>query len=276
MSISKIQSISLLQEISDGRLDTILKIFAEMKSVKENQKRVRLDWTKVKKITPAGYAILACLFDTAVEQKVEIENFNLQQSLRVNPVIKNLESLSRFKELPKPEIHYFENSESLLEGHELSIHPDFMDRVEWKFKKNLSEDLIFSCRLILNELMVNCIDHSTAERYYLYAGRSGEEFHLGALDMGITIPAKLERKYSAEEDVELLEMSFKEGITTRRQRTGGFGLYQIFEHLKQNEGKLTILSRDAQVRRYFNRRSVIKGSLKYTLDGTWCFARFSL
>ena len=124
--------------------------------------------------------------------------------------------------------------------------------------------------------MVNCIDHSTAERYYLYAGKEGREFHLGALDMGITIPAKLERKYSVKNDVELLEMSFEEGISTRRQRTGGFGLYQTFEHLKQNKGKLTMVSRNAQVRRYFNRRSVIKGPLKYTLDGTWCFARFLL
>ncbi len=268
--------ILLPQVISDGRLDAVLEIFSLIKLEKKNKKPLQLDWTKVKQITPAGYAILACLFDTAVEQKAKIRNLRIKKIFKSGSVIQNLDKISEFKGLPKPSIHNFENSETLLEGHELSVHPDFMDRVEWKFKGLLSEDLVFSSRLIINELMVNCIDHSTAERYYLYAGTREREFHLGVLDMGITIPAKLERKYSAKDDVELLEMSLKEGISTRRQRTGGFGLYLTFEHLKKNKGRLTILSRNAQLRRYFNRRSVIKGPLKHTLDGTWCFARFHL
>lgn len=124
----------------------------------------------------------------------------------------------------------------------------FVDKMKTRFIGQLNGDLEFSASLILNELMVNSVDHSTAERYFLYAGTWNNEFHIGALDMGITIPAKLERKYKASDDVHYLDMALKEGVSTRRQRLGGFGLFYAFEHLKTSRGKLTILSREAQIR----------------------------
>ena len=75
--------ILLPQEISDGRLDAILEIFSLIKSEKKNKKPLQLDWTKVKKITPAGYAILACLFDTVVEQKAKITHWQFDEQLKI-------------------------------------------------------------------------------------------------------------------------------------------------------------------------------------------------
>lgn len=270
------KEIRLPQTISDGRLDTLLKIFATLKQCNDRRRVLTLNWTRVAELTPAGYGVLACLFDTAIEQKCDLKNIFVKKKFKEIPIVQNLMRTREFKGLPDPTIQNYQNQNILFKGTELKFFPQFMDLAEQIFQNLLTEDLAYFSRLVLNELMVNCVDHSTAERYYLYAGKWGREFHLGILDMGITIPAKLERKYIKTSDVELLELSLKEGITTRRQRVGGLGLFHIFEVLKNKKGRLTILSRDGQVRRYFNRRSLIKGPLKFTLDGTWCFARFPL
>lgn len=51
---------------------------------------------------------------------------------------------------------------------------------------------------------------------------------------------------------------------------------RVIGNLKKHQGQLTIISRNAQLRRYFNQRTVRRGSLKFPLPGTWCFARFPL
>lgn len=261
--------------IGDGRLDTMIEIFSRVKQA-EKKDEVRLNWTRVTEILPAGYAILACLFDTAVEHRSRLENVFVKKRFRTIPVIKNLIDLARFKGLPQPNIHYSQTNNFILSGGETSLNMTFMDQVDLKFKKTVSEDLTFSCRLIFNELMQNSVDHSTAERYYAYAGPWKTEFHIGVLDMGITIPAKLEQKYSCDSDVDYLMLCPKVGISTRRQRVGGLGLSHTLDLLKGHQGRLTVLSRDAQMRRYFKRRHIARGRLKQRLNGTWCFARFPL
>lgn len=212
----------------------------------------------------------------AIEQKCFLKNVFLKKRLSNYPVIKNLLNTSRYATLPKPDIHNYSDEHCILSGKESSIDILFMERIKENYGKYLSEDLEFSCRLILNELMQNAVDHSTAERYYLYAGKWKQEFHIGVLDMGITIPAKLEQKYVYKDDVEYLKISFKPGIGTRRKRPGGVGLSHTFDVLKNHQGRLTVVSRDAQIRRYFKRRQTQQGSIKHRLNGTWCFTRFPL
>ena len=130
--------------------------------------------------------------------------------------------------------------------------------------------------LIMNELMQNTVDHSTAERYYLYAGISDKNFEFGILDMGVTIPAKLETKYSLVNDKEYLTEVFQKGFGTRRDRPGGMGLYYLFENIKYLKGRLVILSRNAQVRLNFATRNYKSSDLKRRLSGTWCMANFPL
>ena len=266
--------IILPMSIGDGRLDTLLEVFSTIKG--GEKKGLRLNWTRVVEILPAGYAILACLFDAAVEHGVRLENVYIKKRLRKIPVVNNLMGTGRHKTLPPPNIHFFQSGDGILCGGESAFNMTFMNDVEAKFGRILSEDLAFSCRLIFNELMQNSVDHSTAERYYAYAGPWKREFHIGVLDMGITIPAKLEQKYACKDDVEYLMLCPKPGISTRRRRTGGLGLSHTLDLLKGHQGRLTIVSRDAQMRRYFKRRHIARGRLKHRLNGTWCFARFPL
>lgn len=268
--------LSLPSVIDDGRIDTILKLINLAKSYPNEKKALTLDWSKTQALSPAGIAIMACVFDFMVEQKTEIKNIKISKKLLNIPVVSNFKNIKNFQTLPKPDINNIEDPNLIVKGIEGGINTLFTERLDEKFSDKISEDILYAGKLIINELMQNSHDHSTAERYYMYGGLWNGEFHTGLLDMGITIPAKLEQKYIRQNDIEYLELSFEKGSSTRRQRTGGFGLYYFFEFLKENEGKLTIVSRNAQIRRYFKTRRSQKNILKYPLPGTWCFARFIL
>ena len=262
--------------IGDGRIDIFLKLLSLAKTPSARKKTIRLDWSKSQEISPAGFAILSTLFDCLIEQKIEVKNINQSKKFRDIPVVQNFKNITSFAALPKPDIHNMETPTLVMRGADGKIEPLFSECLDNKFSGKLSDDLLYAGRLILNELMQNSVDHSTAERYYIYAGLWKKEFHIGLLDMGITIPAKLEQKYRCTDDLGYLELSLQKGSSTRRQRTGGFGLYYFFELIKENWGRLTLVSRHAQLRRYFKTRKSQKNILKYPLPGTWCFARFPL
>lgn len=261
--------IILPKQISDHRLDTFLKIFFLIK----NKHGIHLNWSNVSEISPAGLAILSCLFDSIIENKVQVKNTKIKKEFKNIPAVANLSNILQYKALPAPSIQNYHDENSILRGNTL-IDINFIDNIYELCGIKLSKELLFSCKLIFNELMINSIDHSSSERYYTYAGKSGKEFHIGVLDMGVGIPAKLEQKYICTNDLAYLELALKEGSTTRRQRPGGLGLSHTLDVLKNHQGKLTILSRNAQIKQYFLTRKTAKSILTYQLNGTWCFTRF--
>jgi anti-sigma regulatory factor (Ser/Thr protein kinase) len=268
--------ITLPQTIDDGRLDNILLLLDESKRLGNTDEEIIIDWGKTSTISPAGYAILCCVFDSLIEQRNKVRNLNIPTPLKKNPLVHNFDGIRRFSTLPQPDINNIEEVDLIVRGNSTSIDLPFHEHVEARFSHIIPSDLLYDCRLITNELMQNTVDHSTSERYYLYAGKWKHEFHFGLCDMGATTPAKLEQKYRCHDDCEYLELALQKGIGTRRKRPGGFGLYYFFEYMKEFSGKLTILSRNGQVRRYFKTRKSQITPLKYTLNGTWCFARLTL
>lgn len=265
-------NIKLPAVIDDGRIDWVTGLLNQ--AARPNV-TVRLNWKSVREISPAGFAILCCIFDFFVEQKKYMTHVFIKEKFRKISVVKHLLDIKDYPSLPAPNIQNIDSAGLILKG-ETSVDIMIQERLAEKFSSILGDELLFDCLLILNELMQNSKDHSTAERFYLYAGVWKKEFHIGSLDMGVTIPAKMEQKYTCNDDLEYLELAMKEGTTTRRQRTGGVGLSYFFQYLKRNTGKLTIVSRKAQIRRYFRTRKSQKNILKHPLRGTWCFARLPL
>ncbi len=266
------------KSIGFGRLDGLVALFSDL--VESAAGSVEVHWERVESIAPAGFAILACLYDTAVEQGRRLTHHGMARRFRDIPVVRNLLALSNARNLPRPDIHDQERVDSLLVGRMSSIDPFFPDRVDERFGHLMDEALQFSVRLILNELMQNAVDHANAERYYVYAGvwptsGRGNEIHVGVLDMGVTIPAKLETKYARpNSDRSYLELAQKKGVTTRRQRPGGFGLFYALEELRDTGGQLTLVSRNAQLTHYLRHRTIQHRELTRRLRGTWCMARF--
>lgn len=251
------------------RLDTIVSLISSMRDYTE----ITIDWANVEQIEPAGLVIMSIILDQAVEKKCSIQNKNIPTSLR-----KKYSNHIFFKSevgdsLPIPRAHDFKDESSFTLCCQGGIDLRYKELLSQKDYK-IDPDLEFSIQLVFNELIQNAVDHSTSERYYLYFGKIKEEIHFGLLDMGVSLPAKMEQKYNASDDVEYLELSLKEGISTRRQRTGGLGLFHTFEMIKEQQGKFVFISRDAQIRRYFSQRKVNRMTLKSRLNGTWVMFTF--
>ncbi|MFH1223756.1 MAG: hypothetical protein V1647_05385, partial [Pseudomonadota bacterium] len=68
--------------ISDKRLDGILKILHLIK----NHTPLRINWSRTTKISPAGYAILSCLFDSIIENHGYVENKKIKKDIKHLPV----------------------------------------------------------------------------------------------------------------------------------------------------------------------------------------------
>jgi hypothetical protein len=259
--------------LGDGRLDTILFLLHQLGTSDDRESPVTLDWNRTTQVTPAGHAILSALIDTATEYGKEIDSIDVPRWLTRSPLFQLLGRAKKGRLLLAPEKLSLQQP-CLLSVRNAVIDQFFGQRVKERFEDRLSEDLVFGVQLIVNELMQNSVDHAAAERYYLYAGLSENEFHVGILDMGITIPAKLERKYSAKDDTLFLKLAFRKGIGTRRTREGGLGLWHIYDVVKRNRGRLVLISRNAQFRHYFETRRSQINLLKHPLLGTWCMVRF--
>lgn len=261
------------QDLTDGRLDSILEIIDCIKKGID----IELSFIKTKFISAAGHAILFSIFDIACEQRITLSLTHINKELNFHKellqISKQQQPLRSFIDIEKLTI---KSQDIIVYGKVSSIAPEFILAIEQKFSKILTEDVLWDITLIFNELMQNTVDHSTSERYFLYAGKNEKTFEFGILDMGVSIPAKLETKYICLNDQEYLKKVFIKGIGTRRNRTGGMGLYYLFENIKDAKGRLVILSRNAQVRLNFGTRNYKSSPLKKPLIGTWCMASIPL
>lgn len=264
--------VELPMELGDGRLDGLLRLFATI----SRARALVVDWTRVSTITPAGQAILACLADHAIEQGCTLEMIHVPRFAVGLPAVKLISAEHRSTALAHPDRYNIRSKEVILAGGASALLPTFPDAVDEIFAEQVSEESLFAARIILNELMMNAVDHSGAERYYLYAGLCEQELHIGALDMGVTVPAKLKQRYPERPDEAFIEFALEQGTTTRRTRPGGMGLFLTVETLKDFDGRLTILSARGSVRRYFKRRKADVKKSRYPVPGTWCFARLNV
>lgn len=264
------QRFSLPKIFGSERLDTVIEILDAMRSHNE----IEIDWAEVHIIQPAGKSIISIIIDQAIEKKCFLIHTNLNKAHKQqHPLLKNLYKKDG---LPKTTDHHVRDLNSFSICCQGGIDLLYKQILIDHFSEKLNEDTLFSVQLVINELMQNAVDHSTSERYYIYFGIQEKEIHFGVLDMGVTLPSKMEQKYDASSDIDFLEMSLKEGTTTRRLRIGGLGLYHSLEMIKNEGGKFVFISRDGQIRRYFSQRKISRMKLKNRLHGTWVMFTFKM
>lgn len=255
--------------LGSERLDTVI---AALESMKGSENLI-LNWKRVTDIEPSGVAIVSILIDQAYEKNCKLTHLDIPSSIK-NKFPSLTKNLVLKNSIPITSEHYFRDKKSFHVCCEGGLNLEYKEILISSFKNLLDEDMLFSIQLVFNELIQNAVDHSSSERYYVYFGLWDDEIHFGVLDMGVTLPSKMEQKYNATSDIEFLEMSLKEGITTRRLRSGGLGLFHTFEMIKSLEGKFVFISRNGQIRRYFSQRKSRYLKLKNTLHGTWVMFTF--
>jgi hypothetical protein len=233
-----------------------------------------LDWRDVEKLDAAGICILCCLYDSWAEKNMKIVSVNIKQELVEIPVVKAFSEISgKRMSLIKPDVFNYQTENLKIIGVENSITMFFIESFLTKNKILQERDeLMFTCNLLISELMQNSLDHSSSERYYVYIELNKQYVNLGVLDLGVTLPAKLNQKYVFDNNIAAIKLAFKEGITTRRQRAGGKGLFYLYEEIKESKGNLTFISADAQIKAFFASRTIQARKIKKYLRGTWIFA----
>lgn len=262
------QRFTLPKILGSERLDTVIEILESMRTISE----IEVDWQNVSIIDPAGKAIISILIDQAIEKNCLLIHINLTDHLKKqHPLLKGLYKKNG---LPENTQHNFRDKSSFILCCQGGIDLHYKELLTTHFSQWLDEDTLFSIQLVVNELIQNAVDHSTSERYYIYFGILERYIHFGVLDMGVTLPSKMEQKYSAESDIDFLEMSLIKGVTTRRIRVGGLGLFHTLEMIKDVGGKFVFISRDGQIRRYFSQRKISRMKLKNRLYGTWVMFAF--
>lgn len=166
--------------------------------------------------------------------------------------------------VPKPLTFPHYSKTYCLDWFTTSLKPLFLERFLALHANTLTEDDAFDFQLLYTELTQNARDHAGAEQFLVLLSPN----EIGVFDLGVSIPAKLEQKYNFSSDLDSIEQATKRGITTRRLRPGGFGLYYTLAQLREREGTFFIASRQGQVRSYLRNRTVTRKKIDPPMRGT--------
>ena len=110
----------------------------------------------------------------------------------------------------------------------------------------LEQDFSWSATYLLSELSDNFRVHSGASTAYLQAQSYRDRLSISLADRGMSIPGSMRSSdlYTEWPAADLLAESVKEG-TTSRPDSPGMGLFMTAEAVRENGGKLQIISADA-------------------------------
>jgi two-component sensor histidine kinase len=117
----------------------------------------------------------------------------------------------------------------------------------------MSEGVIGSLKMALNELMTNAFDHSESPRGCYVCAQSyysAKKIRLCIADFGIGILKSLRKSPDYKQlntDYEAIILAIREGVTSRVGKTAGYGLTHIHRFIKVNEGKMHIISGKGKV-----------------------------
>ncbi len=119
----------------------------------------------------------------------------------------------------------------------------------------LSQGVKDSLKMSIQEILTNVFDHSKSATGCFICAQyypAKMTIRLCITDFGVGILSNLRKKYGISTDIEAIKLSVKEGVTSRPQ-SAGFGLTNIRNFIKVNEGTLTIISGKGKVNFYSNK-----------------------
>lgn len=161
--------------------------------------------------------------------------------------------------------------------HLTTVNPLYTDSVLKVLQNNInmSPGVKDSLHMSITELMTNTFDHSaTASGCFVCTQAYKDSIKICLTDFGIGILSALSSfpKYSTLAScIEAIELSVKEGVSSRKRQPAGLGLTHIQRFLKVNEGRMDIISGDGWVHWDFrggNGGTIKKKKLGIAFEGT--------
>lgn len=121
---------------------------------------------------------------------------------------------------------------------ELLSKPD-LPKMTIALRKKLAESIY--------EIFINAKMHSGTEKIFtcgqFFPGKHVIEFMI--TDIGIGIPESINRRFGVKLDsITAIDWAMKSGHTTKQGVSGGIGLALLQEFIRQNKGKIQVISRD--------------------------------
>lgn len=111
-------------------------------------------------------------------------------------------------------------------------------------RMSLSQGVKDSLYMSMQEILTNVFDHSKSDNGCFVCAQyypAKRIIRFCITDFGVGILSNLKEKYGVTTAIDAIQLSVKEGVTSRPQ-SAGFGLSHIRNFLKVNEGTLTIIS----------------------------------
>lgn len=251
----------------------LLKLCHQARNTQEDT--IIFDLSKTEFITPLGIAILAGAISECINQGKKAKYKRPDQN-KAKEFLAGI-GFNRFFKIPGDEHRIESPNVQLKRLHEI----DYLltEQIIEVFGKSIrmSDGVKASLVMALNELMTNVFDHSESERgCYVCAQsyRRAKSIRLCIADFGIGIREALRKvpqyQYLAS-DYDSIIKAVQEGVSSRVDKTAGYGLSHINRFIKVNEGRMIVLSGSGKVSWNFTglkKRSEEKQTMHFPFQGT--------
>jgi anti-sigma regulatory factor (Ser/Thr protein kinase) len=225
------------QKISNNFQGVIF--FTEMYQNTKNcyGEEIILNFEETKVFESNLFSALGCIIATLEKKKNKLRLVGIQESISNLFKSKNLVNGAARKDLWKHLVkcHIFTNSneEALSEYLETKVFPERAD-------VKLNQHLKMAIQLCVAELFRNAFAHSGCKEVFIshYFSVYNKKLFITIVNKGKSIPDL----FSDKSGLKSMEWVVQNGTTTAGTKHKGIGLYTIRQFVKQNQGKIQIMS----------------------------------
>ncbi len=218
-------------------------LYNSTKDIKDSM--VILDFTKTRWLEANLTAILGAIFYTLYQNGNNIGisgvNDSIARVLNKNSFLESFGVLERIEDTYDSTIKYASFNPEEKVHFQKYLKEEFLPKIKLRMTPEFNKEL----RLNLEEVFQNARIHGESKcifvcGQYFYKTQSVK---FTIVNLGKTIPENVWQKLKTFISPEkCIDWATKEGNSTKVDTSGGIGLFQLSEFLKENEGKLQIIS----------------------------------
>lgn len=219
------------------------KLFSEIKEL--HNKDIYFDFKKNRWLEANLTAILGSIFSHLIENNNKVSFGGMSNSVR-NVLLKNgfLNSfglVDSLNDIYESTIKYNKFLSKDRVSFQIYLKDEFIPKINLIMTNEFKKEF----RLNLEEVFQNSRIHGKCENIYVcgqyYYHHKKVKFTI--VDLGVSIPEHVRGKLEVDiNDDDAINWATKDGNSTKIDTSGGIGLYQLREFLKENGGKIQISS----------------------------------
>lgn len=231
--------------------------------------KIILNFKKTRWLEANLTSVLGCIFTILFKNNNELYLRSINKSIR-NVLIKN-EFYKNFgidielEDTYQSTIKYTKFIPDDKIKFQKYLKEEFIPKINLKMTESFDKQL----RLNLEEVFQNARTHGKCE-YIFVCGQyfySNRKVTFTIVDLGKTIPENVKNKLKTNiSDAESINWATKDGNSTKIGISGGIGLFQLSEFLKENEGTMQIISSSGYWEQ--DKNNITKDILSYPFYGT--------